>query len=101
MKHLDIGCGTNPKNPYNFDEIYGVDLFPEVLKLGTNFKQANIALDKIPFEDNFFDSISAFDVLEHIPRQQIDYLNNKIHFPFIVSIKTKEHWSLCIKYFLV
>ncbi len=83
MKHLDIGCGTNPKNPYNFDEIYGVDLFPEVLKLGTNFKQANIALDKIPFEDNFFDSISAFDVLEHIPRQQIDYLNNKIHFPFI------------------
>jgi SAM-dependent methyltransferase len=83
MKHLDIGCGITPKNPYNFDEIYGVDLFPEVSKLGPNFKQANIAVDKIPFKDNFFDSISAFDVLEHIPRQQIDYSTGKIYFPFI------------------
>jgi SAM-dependent methyltransferase len=83
MKHLDIGCGITPKNPYNFDEIYGVDLFPEVSKLGHNFKQANIAVDKIPFKDNFFDSISAFDVLEHIPRQQIDYSTGKIYLPFI------------------
>jgi SAM-dependent methyltransferase len=83
MKHLDIGCGITPKNPYNFDEIYGVDLFPEVSKLGPNFKQANIAVDKIPFNDNFFDSISAFDVLEHIPRQQIDYSTGKIYLPFI------------------
>ena len=83
MKHLDIGCGVTPKNPYNSDEIYGVDLFPEILKLGSNFKQANIAVDKIPFNDNFFDSISAFDVLEHIPRQQIDYSTGKIYLPFI------------------
>lgn len=33
-----------------------------------HYTQANLVLDPIPFEDNFFDSISAFDFLEHLPR---------------------------------
>lgn len=38
-------------------------------------------LDPLPFEDSTFDSISAYDFLEHIPRLVID--NNKSRFPFI------------------
>ena len=25
-KHLDIGCNSNPKNPFACDELYGVDI---------------------------------------------------------------------------
>jgi hypothetical protein len=25
-KHLDIGCGSNPRNPFAYNELYGVDL---------------------------------------------------------------------------
>ena len=25
-RHLDLCCGANPRNPYNADELYGIDL---------------------------------------------------------------------------
>ena len=28
-KHLDIGCGANPRNPFNCDELYGVDIIEQ------------------------------------------------------------------------
>ena len=83
MKHLDLGCGSNPKNPYGFDELYGVDIHPDVESLGGNFKHANLAVGGIPFDDSCFDAISAFDVLEHIPRQAIDFQSGAIKLPFI------------------
>jgi len=83
MKHLDLGCGFNPRNPYNADDIYGIDIYPEVIKLGPNFKCVNLSVQPIPFDDNFFDSISAFDVLEHIPRQAINFSTGETHLPFI------------------
>jgi SAM-dependent methyltransferase len=83
MKHLDIGCGRTPKNPYDADELYGVDVYPEVVDLGPNYKHCNMAMERLPFEDNFFDSVSAFDVLEHIPRQALDFANGVVRQPFI------------------
>jgi len=82
-KHLDIGCGHEPKNPYCATEVFGVDIYPEVINLGENFKFANLVTEKIPFEENFFDSVSAFDVLEHIPRQAINFQSNEMRQPFI------------------
>lgn len=80
MKHLDMGCGPNPRNPNNCEELYGVDQHrfndPRIF-------QFNLGIDKLPFPDNFFDSISAFDVLEHIPRQSINHQSKKIIFPFV------------------
>jgi SAM-dependent methyltransferase len=63
-KTLDLGCGTHPKNPFNADEVYGVD----IRDLGGNIRAANLALDPIPFEDNSFDFVTAHDFIEHIPR---------------------------------
>ncbi len=25
-KHLDVGCGSSPRNPFACDELYGVDI---------------------------------------------------------------------------
>lgn len=83
MKHLDLGCGSNPRNPYGAEDVYGVDIHPDVTKLGPNFRQANLAVHSLPYEDNFFDSVSAFDVLEHIPRQAIDFQTGVVKLPFI------------------
>lgn len=78
-KHLDIGCGSNPRNPYNYDELYGIDI-AEQSDVLFNYTQCNIIFNPLPFEDSSFDSVSAYDFLEHIPRTAtID----KALFPFI------------------
>lgn len=35
---------------------------------GFSYRQVNLSLQPIPFADGFFDSVSAFDFLEHVPR---------------------------------
>lgn len=64
-RHLDLGCGPVPRNPYGRDELYGVDLSG-----GDEgyIRRANLATQPIPFPDNQFDSASAYDFLEHVPR---------------------------------
>jgi len=79
-KHLDVACGSNPRNPYKYDELYGVDII-DIKETTFNYKKCNIILESLPFEDSSFDSISAYDFLEHIPRLIV--LNNETHFPFI------------------
>lgn len=81
-KHLDLGCGKYPRNPLGMKNVYGVDvrdLKPNEL---SNYKKVNLITQKIPFKDNTFDSLSAFDFLEHIPRTWITS-ENETKFPFI------------------
>jgi len=63
-KSLDLGCGLSPKNPFNADELYGVD----IRESDGRVSMADLAVEPIPFEDEYFDYCSAFDFLEHIPR---------------------------------
>lgn len=83
MKSLDLGCGATPKNPFNAEEIFGVD----VRDLGTNIKKSNLFLEKIPFKDDFFDFVTAHDFIEHIPRVLAIYnvknQENEIIYPFV------------------
>jgi hypothetical protein len=68
--------------PYEMKNIFGLDIRDLESKDGTVFKKADLNYDKIPFSDNFFDSISAFDYLEHIPRI-LSGKTNETRFPFI------------------
>ena len=80
IKHLDIGCGMKIKNLYGAKNLYGIDVHDNLEKI-KNYKKANLILEKLPYPDNFFCSISAYDVLEHIPRQM--YIEGRIQYPFI------------------
>jgi SAM-dependent methyltransferase len=74
---LDLGCGSTPRNPFHAEHAYGIDIRESTSK---NIKAADLSLEPIPFEDNAFDYITAFDILEHIPR--IIYAPNR-RFPFV------------------
>lgn len=64
-KSLDIGCGTRPKNPFNADELYGVDVRDD---LEAHVKKADLVVEPIPYEDESFEYLTAYDFIEHIPR---------------------------------
>lgn len=79
-KHLDLGCGDKPRNPFDADQLYGVDIRPD---LGEKIIAANLMVEPIPFPDEYFESISAYDFIEHIPRNIHNFNTEKTHFPFI------------------
>lgn len=74
-RHLDLGCGLSPRNPYIRDELHGCDIRDidtQVQALGFIYKKADLISGSIPYPDNYFESVSAFDFFEHIPRQIVD-----------------------------
>jgi len=73
---IDLGCGFNPQNRFEADKIYGVDLYNSKKK---NILECHLGVDKLPFKDNYVDYITAYDLLEHIPRHTVKEINN----PFI------------------
>jgi SAM-dependent methyltransferase len=85
-RHLDIGCGALPRNPYNRAELHGVDIAPVNQVTQATIRQANLALQPIPYPDHYFNSISAFDFLEHIPRILPTADGSTTRFPFIELI---------------
>ena len=83
QRHLDIGCGAFPRNPYGKGELYGVDLRAFSMDPRFEFRAANLTLEPIPFEDNSMGSVSAFDFLEHVPRVLGNAQGDGTRFPFI------------------
>ena len=82
-RHLDLGCGPSPRNPYACDEAHAVDLaLPEGLN-SQLFRRANLSVEPIPHPNSSFESVSAFDFLEHIPRVLGTRDGNGTRFPFI------------------
>lgn len=82
-RHLDLGCGSRPHNPYDSGDLHGVDIVEPTHTLALQFRQANLSLDPIPYPDQHFDSVSAYDVLEHVPRILPALDRHATRFPFI------------------
>lgn len=74
---LDLGCGLDPKNPFKAEEVFGIDIRT---CSNPNVRVADLNIENIPFENNFFEFVTAFDFIEHVPR--IIYAPNR-RFPFI------------------
>ncbi len=62
---LDLGPGHSLRNPFDCDSARGVDVRAN---LDEGIVAADLITEPIPFADNFFDFITAYDFLEHIPR---------------------------------
>ncbi len=83
QSHLDLGCGATPRNPYGKQLLYGVDLSRPDSDLFCDFRAANLAIEPIPYPDNSFSSVSAFDFIEHVPRILSTFDGKGTRFPFI------------------
>ena len=64
-KTLDLGCGPNPNNPFKANEIYGVDILSN---LAPNIAAADLAIEPIPFPTDYFEYVTAYQFIEHVPR---------------------------------
>jgi len=82
-RHLDLGCGGTPRNPYRQSQVFGVDIAPNITAEGVEIRKGNLALDPIPFPENHFSSVSAYDFLEHVPRILPTLDMRGTRFPFI------------------
>jgi len=70
---LDLGCGTGfliDLAVDYFDEIHGVDITPAMLaQVDTSSGKVtvhNTVVEKLPFEDNSFDFVSAYSFIHHL-----------------------------------
>lgn len=78
QKSLDLGCGQSISNPFNAKELFGAD----IRELNSsNVYKCTLGIESLPFDDSFFDCMTAFDLIEHIPR--VTYINGENHNPFI------------------
>ena len=62
---LDLGCGSQPKNPFSADSVFGIDVFED---LARGIRKVDLFVDNLPFDDESIDFVTAFDFLEHVPR---------------------------------
>jgi len=77
-KSLDLGCGSKPQNPFDAEQVFGVDIREDV---DANVRRGNLFLRPIPFSDNEFDFCTAINFIEHVPR--VIVVDGEILNPFI------------------
>jgi SAM-dependent methyltransferase len=68
---VDFGCGSRPRNPLKAKQVVGLDVFENPpFRVNSELSYMQVSADgRLPFENSSVDALTAFDVLEHIPRQ--------------------------------
>ena len=82
-RHLDLGCGLAPRNPYARGQLCGIDIRAPTGEVPFEHRSANLTLEPIPYPDNSFGSVSAYDFLEHMPRIFPSADGHGTVFPFV------------------
>lgn len=83
---VDLGCGGQPRNPFNAERLIGLDLKP----LLEGVFPCVIGYEPLPLADNSVDYISAFDLLTHLSRTAV--VNGQLINPFIDTMS--EIWRV-------
>jgi SAM-dependent methyltransferase len=76
---LDLGSGPTPRNPFQAFKCAGVDIRANA---PNNVIYGDLSSGRLPFESGQFDYVTAFDVLEHVPRVQSS--DSESRFPFVL-----------------
>lgn len=90
-RHLDLGCGSIPRNPYARGALCGVDICAAEPGAEHEHRIANLVTEPIPYASGSFGSVSAYDFLEHVPRIFPDGRGGT-RFPFIALMD--EIWRV-------
>jgi demethylmenaquinone methyltransferase/2-methoxy-6-polyprenyl-1,4-benzoquinol methylase len=53
-KSLDLGCGSKPRNFFNAEQVYGIDIRDD---LEAGIYKADLVIEPIPFPDNYFNTV--------------------------------------------
>jgi SAM-dependent methyltransferase len=75
IKILDVGCGTGINLSYfsRYGSTVGLDISQDALRFCSQRGLSNVLqgdAERLPFEDNSFDLITALDLLEHLDDKQ-------------------------------
>lgn len=93
-RHLDLGCGKFPRNPYARPILCGIDVRPAPANMDFEHRVANLVVDPIPYAAGEFGSVSAYDFLEHVPRLLTTPDGRDTCFPFIRLMN--EIWRVLV-----
>jgi len=95
FKILDIGCGLGGFLDFLYEKgfhcLYGVDLIDEYVEYSNKKKLYTVnkgSVEKLPFQDNFFDVVVMDQVLEHIEKPNIAFKE--------INRVLKDNGFLCI-----
>jgi len=88
VKFLDFGCGDGRYFPYLMtkgflaESIYGVEVSQKRIdrcrELGWVNARVLAIREPLPYQDGFFDVVNCVEVIEHIPRADLDFYLGEI-----------------------
>ena len=78
VRAIDLGSGTNPKNDFGAEEVWSLDI---VDSKNTRHVVCDATHGPLPLDNDYFDIVTAYDFLEHVPR--VNLANNETTFPFV------------------
>lgn len=102
---LDIGCGYGALSSLLLDKgayVYGTETNGSKLNVASKlinsdrFKLKHVDSETLPFEDNYFDAVFLFDVIEHVdnPEKMIDECYRVLKKSGILYVEFTPYYSI-------